>query len=246
MIRLLIVLTFFYSSSLIFAQAKLLYPIFTERIDKERIDSKVVLDMLEKFEQEEINHFQPSTRNPECNANYAKANDDYLINRPISDVWKAYTQTHPAQGWKLKSSRFILMNDPYYSRYVYSGDNISGQNFLYQIGQTFFLELKLYIYPIEGINLGIKVQTIPVALMVSGIEDELECYKKFEISYIRGNESSGKQVIEFYGQGNKTEIKHTSYYNKSPRNEKHYEYFHKQLVDKFHAHFKQMIEGSYE
>lgn len=224
------------------------YFINSDLINRTKVKSKVVLEMLDKLEAKNIRFFEPSSPNAENSSEHAVSADRYLIKRDISQVWKVYTRTHPAHGWTLKSSRFILMNDPHEYTYTYSGDEISREGFRYRIGQTFFLELKLYWHlfnirygPFQK-SVAARVGIIPVALMVTDIEDECDHYKKFEVSYIKGNESTGKQIIEFHQHPNGTEIIHTSYFNKSPRNLKHYERFHKQLVDKFHGHFKQMIE----
>lgn len=160
---------------------------------------------------------------------YTKGDDlsSYLIHEetfhvphPPEKVWEHYMRANPNEVWNGKMLSFGLMVSKYDDEIMYIGDAYSEA----KVGQVFYLTINI----LGGL---IKV---PVAHEIIAVEPE---QNYFELSYVEGSKSFGKQRIAFFrtGEGN-TRIIHRTYYKSDSnfRDQYVYPFFHTKAISEYH------------
>jgi len=203
---------------------------FYDIVDIEKIQEQRVRDFIVKHipEDNKINDIQ-ATLHPGSDLNgYYKQEKSYFFNDNIDSLWAHYTSTQPADGWDSKIISMELMCSKSNNVAYYSDDN-SGY---LEIGQVVFLNLKF----LRG------VYNLAMAFEVTSINPRDYI---MEISYVEGNLSKGKQMLEFKELSNsKTVISHSSYYRSESKIRDHlvYPFFHNIIINSFHRNMKGLME----
>lgn len=192
-------------------------------IEFERIPQKGIRNFI--HEQMGKNVHSPS----DIKSTYEKGQDlsSFLIHEEVfklpfspEKVWKHYMTANPTKVWNGKMLSFGLMLSKYEDEIMYIGEDYSEA----KTGQVFYLTINV----LGGL---IKV---PVAHEIISIEPEKNY---FELSYVDGSKSFGKQRIAFYrtGEGT-TRIVHTTYYKSDSefRDRYIYPYFHTKAISEYH------------
>lgn len=142
-------------------------------------------------------------------------------------VWAHYMTANPTKVWNGKMLSFGLMVSKYEDELMYIGGEYSEA----KVGQVFYLSINV----LGGL---IKV---PVAHEIISIEPEKNY---FELSYVDGSKSFGKQRIAFFktADGN-TRIVHTTYYKSDSafRDRYVYPFFHTKAISEYHQNMLQSI-----
>jgi len=166
---------------------------------------------------------------------YTKGDDisQYLLHEEIysldsepKDVWKHYMTANPAEVWKGKTLSFGFMVDKSDESLMYVGEKYNEA----KVGQVFYINL--FIFGL--INVAVSHEIIEIN------HDK----KYFELSYVHGSKSYGKQRIAFYETGDgSTRIVHTTYYKSDSnfRDKYIYPYFHTKVIDEYHQSMKNTL-----
>ncbi|MFK5878832.1 MAG: hypothetical protein QM478_04975 [Flavobacteriaceae bacterium] len=148
----------------------------------------------------------------------------YTVNFPIDMVWNAYKNTKPTECWsgpltvyKNSSTNSIFHN--------FKEENHPSFN----EGCVYLVRLKLIPF--------VKITVIFQLTKLNRSE------KIIEMTYGMDNTSHGKQTIQFIADGDKTLIKHTTYFkSKSKFRDKYlYPRFHVKYIDEFHANIQKKL-----
>lgn len=152
----------------------------------------------------------------------------FFVSERIGDVWDCYTAASPADSWNGHFVRFAMLISKQSNSVTY-GSNIDFSEI--DTGQVYFLDLRL----LQGIF------NVPVAFEIITV-DSLN--KIIEFSYIDGNKSQGKQVVQFLDSGDGgTQIIHKSYFKSDSRMRDgfFYPYFHTRIIKEFHRNMRKLI-----
>lgn len=191
---------------------------------------------LEKIPQKNIRGFIQEQMNNNVNelidlrSTYTKGDDlsDYLIHEeifnvahPPEKVWKHYTTANPNKVWNGKMLSFGLMVSKYDGNIMYVNEEYSEA----KIGQIFYLSINVF----GGLF------KVPVSHEIIEIVPEKHY---FELSYVEGSKSYGKQRITLFqtSDGN-TRIVHTTYYKSDSnfRDRYIYPFFHTKAITEYHT-----------
>ena len=144
----------------------------------------------------------------------------YQVPFPPEKVWNHYMTANPSKVWNGKMLSFGLMVSKNDGEIMYLGDEYSEA----KVGQVFYITINVF----GGI---IKV---PVSHEIIAVVPEK---RYFELSYVEGGKSWGKQRISFFqtGEGN-TRIVHTTYYKSDSnfRDRYIYPFFHTKVIGEYH------------
>ncbi len=173
----------------------------------------------------DLSSFSQSVETEEDFKDFPSMSKNYFIDSDIDNSFKTYLETPANIGWNTNKTKFVMMYDQESGETFQADDDLPS----YDEGQIFFLELKLT-----------KKKVIPVAFAVNKID---RVKRLMEITYLKENKSSGRQILKFVKDGEGTKIIHSSHYQtgKLVRNIL-YRPFHNKLVDAFHLNFKKRIE----
>lgn len=153
-------------------------------------------------------------------SSYLNHEEIFKLPYPPEKVWEHYMKANPTKVWNGKMLSFGLMVSKYEDEIMYIGEEYSEA----KVGQVFYLTINV----LGGL---IKV---PVAHEIIAIEPEKQY---FELSYVDGSKSIGKQRISFFrtGEGH-TRIVHTTYYKSDSnfRDRYVYPYFHTKAISEYH------------
>jgi hypothetical protein len=152
---------------------------------------------------------------------------EFHLKYNIANVWNCYRTLDPEKTWNKKSIRFGLLISKCSNTVTYRKDLTYT---IVDTGQVYFLNLRL----LKGLF------NIPVAFEIIDVDQNKQVV---EFSYIDNNKSKGKQVLEFFDEGNGcTRIVHRSYFKSgsSFRDKFIYPMFHKKFIKEFH---RDMIES---
>ncbi len=172
-------------------------------------------------------NFEPSVNDETKLEGFSLHVKYYMINSPIELVWDAYENTKPNECW---SGPLTKYKNSYTNSLFHDFREENHPSFVE--GSVYLIRLKV----IPFIKIGVLFQLTKL--------DHSE--KLIELTYGMDNTSHGKQTIQFITDGDKTLIKHTSYFkSKSAFRDKHlYSKFHVKYIDEFHANIqKQLIEN---
>lgn len=146
----------------------------------------------------------------------------------LSRVWECYSHAIPEKTWNAHSFRLGLLISKTLNKAIYVNNSFLP---LIDTGQVFFLNLRL----LKGLV------NAPVAFEVINIDSDKQI---LEVSYIENNKSKGKQIIQFFDNGDgSTRIVHRSYFKSSSRlyDALLYPHFHKKFVKEFHRNMGQLV-----
>jgi len=198
---------------------------------------------LDKIKQEKIREFialqkeqgickladiQPSMRTNSNVKGYHIRENEYQVNKSIDDVWQYYLSSNPAKLWNGKKISFGFLYSKKQDKLFYSDEEISKID----TGMVVYINLQL----MGGLK---NIATAFEFITIDSVK------KIIEFSYLSGNESLGKQRIQFYEtpKGN-TRIIHTSFYksNNFPKTYFFYPYFHTRITNEFHRNIKRHLK----
>jgi hypothetical protein len=156
----------------------------------------------------------------------------FYVNDNIADVWNCYSAASPLKSWNGHFVRFAMLISKQSNSVMYS-NNLNFSEI--DTGQVYFLDLRL----LDGLF------NVPVAFEIIKVDS---INKVFEFSYIDGNKSQGKQVVQFFDNGDgTTRIVHHSYFKSgSNLRDDIYPYFHTKIISEFHKNMLQMINQMLE
>lgn len=147
----------------------------------------------------------------------------------MKEVWKAYKNTSPTEGWTTRKSSCGLMYERSNDELVYADNTVSGIS----QGQILFMDLKL----LRGIY------HLATSFEITLVEDELGV---IEISYTESGINEGKQVIKMAeNDRGYTQIQHMSIIRSGSvfRDRVLYPYFHNKLINAFHRKMKRIVDS---
>lgn len=217
---------FISSSILISSEAQI-----SQTVDLELIHQKQVRNYLIDNEINTLDNFssiQPSWQENTDEAEFHKHEKVFRINENISEVWKCYNIASPVKSWNGRFVRFVLLISKSSNSVMYA----SASNFSeIDTGQVYFLDLKL----LKGLF------NVPVAFEIITVD---EANKVIEFSYIDGNKSQGKQVLQFLDNGDgSTRIVHQSFFKSGSRLRDgfFYPYYHTKIIKQFHRNMRNLV-----
>jgi hypothetical protein len=181
----------------------------------------------------EINTFQnfhsihPSWKEGTDVSTFREHEKIFYVNEKITNVWNCYNAASPLKSWNGHFVRFAMLISKQSNSVMYN-NNLSFSEI--DTGQVYFLDLRL----LSGIF------NVPVAFEIITVDS---INKIIEFSYIDGNKSQGKQVVQFFDNGDgTTRIVHHSYFKSgSNLRDDIYPYFHTKIISEFHRNMQRLI-----
>ena len=180
----------------------------------------------------EFSSIKASCRKEGIDSDFHMNQKEFNLEYDLTNVWKCYSNIDPADTWSRHSLEFGLLISKCMNSVTYVKDACYTA---VDTGQVYFLNLKL----LRGLF------NIAVAFEVIDVDQRKQVV---EFSYIDNNKAKGKQIIEFYDNGNgTTRIVHRSYFKSesSFRDKLLYPMFHKKFIREFHRNMGQIIKNSY-
>lgn len=154
-------------------------------------------------------------------SNYLIHEEIFKVPHPPEKVWKHYMTANPNKVWNGNMLSFGLMVSKNDGEIMYVGEEYTEA----KAGQLFYL----------SINVLGGLFKVPVAHEIIEVVPEKHY---FELSYVEGSKSFGKQRITLFrtGEGN-TRIVHTTYYKSDSnfRDRFIYPYFHTKAITEYHT-----------
>lgn len=153
----------------------------------------------------------------------------FIINDNISKVWHGYLYANPSYSWQGDILSFGMLLSKKSNTITYKNQNYRG----IELGQVFYVNLRLW----HGIY------NLAAVFELTDIDSEKH---KIEFSYINGNITQGKQIIEFKAiDKHKTLITHYSFFKSQSafRDKFLYPFFHSRVVNEFHKNMNQLIKN---
>jgi len=199
-------------------------------VELDKISQNKVQKFVERQQEHGIETFEeikPSMQSNSDITGYYVRENVYQVKKGVDEVWSNYLNKSPNKSWNGRKVSFGFLFSKKEDRIVYCDENISKID----TGMVVYLNLRL----MSGLI------NIATAFEIITIDKE---NKIIEFSYLTGNESLGKQRIQFFETAKgKTEILHTSYYMSYnfPMNHFFYPYFHTRATNEFHRNIKRMM-----
>jgi hypothetical protein len=154
----------------------------------------------------------------------------FYIKNNLADVWGCYRHSNPVKSWNTHFIKIGLLISKCSNSVTYINNCTYPE---IDTGQVVFLDLKL----IKGLF------NVPLAFEITNIDPVL---KILEFSYIEGNTTQGKQIVQFFDNGDgRTRIEHRSYFKSySPFRDKFlYPHFHSKFIKEFHRNMKHELKN---
>ena len=203
-------------------------------VDTTKIEYPAVIKYLHRQMNSGIATFdeiQPSLKPGESINTYNVVVREFLIKDSINKVWDIYENSGLQRTWSTRKIHYGFSYSRQDSGIFYPGDQL---NKLVP-GMIVFLNLDL-LYGAKNLAMAFEVTRV----------DEEE--KVIEFSYLKGNETEGKQqlIFESTSKGN-TLITHLSYYKSrvKPR-DKLYPHVHATIINRFHRNMKRIYKEKSE
>ncbi|MCK5815905.1 MAG: hypothetical protein KAH07_08170 [Flavobacteriaceae bacterium] len=174
--------------------------------------------------EKKLKNFKPSVNDETLLESFGFHEKQYVVNFPIDMVWDAYETTKPNECW---AGRLTKYKQSYANSLFHDFQEENHPSFIE--GSVYLIRLK--VIPFVKINVVFQL-------------NKLDRSKKvFELTYGIDNTSHGKQTIQFIADGEKTIIKHSSYFkSKSAFRDKHfYIKYHVKYIDEFHANIQNKL-----
>lgn len=211
-------------------------PVFSQNpinIDLRKVQSRKVREYIVLRSFDQLNDY--SLINASCKRDIDESGfnvieESFYLKKDLSAVWECYRHADPVKMWNGRSFRFGLLickcsNSVIYANNLYIPD--------LDTGQVYFLNLRL----MKGLV------NVPVAFEIINIDTERRI---MEFSYINSNKTRGKQVLEFFDDGDgRTRIVHRSYFKSESRlHDLVYPYFHYRFIEEFHRKMKKLAKNA--
>jgi len=190
-------------------------------IDSLKIKKKGLSNSNLSSKEKKLKKFEPSVNDKSELKDFSFHEKHYMVNFPIDIVWDIYENTKPNECW---SGPLAVYKNSYLNSTFYDFKEVNHPSF----GEDCIYLLKLKLIPF------IKITVIFQLTKLNRSE------KIIEMTYGMDNTSHGKQTIQFIAEGNKTLIKHSTYFkSKSKFRDKYlYPKFHVKYIDEFHANIQ--------
>lgn len=199
-------------------------------VELDRISQLKVREYLKTEQEQGVQTFEeikPSLQTSSDIKGYRVRENIYQVKKGIDEVWSNYINRSPNKSWSGKKVALGFLFSKKEDRIVYSNENLHK----IETGMVVYLNLRL----VSGL--------VNVATAFEIINIDIE-NKIIEFSYLSGNDSEGKQRLQFY-QTRKgyTQILHTSFYKSNTvlKNYLFYPYFHTRVTNEFHRNFKKLM-----
>jgi hypothetical protein len=200
-----------------------------KQIDLEKIPQKSIRSFIQEQMGNNINAFS------DLQSTYSKGQDlstfrihekIYKVGHPPEKVWDHYMNANPNEVWNGAMLSFGLMVSKNDGGIMYIGEEYNGA----KVGQVFYISLNIF----GLVNVAVSHE------MISIVPEK----KYFELSYVEGSKSKGKQRITFFktSDGN-TRIVHTTYYKSDSdfRDNYIYPFFHTKAIGEYHDNMIQSL-----
>ncbi len=197
-------------------------------IDSPTIEEKGLSNSKFTSEEKKLKNFEPSINDKTELNDFSFHEKYYRVNFPIDMVWDTYVNTKSNECW---SGPLTVYKKSYLNSLFHNFKEINHPSF--DEGCIYLVKLKLFLF--------IKITVIFQLTKLNPSE------KIIEMTYGLDNTSHGKQTIQFIADGDKTLIKHTTYFkSKSKFRDKYlYPKFHLKYIDEFHANIqKKLIDNN--
>jgi hypothetical protein len=219
---------FFYVFTAIIASAQIVHSINLDLIPQKKVRNYIVDNEINSMENYSSIH--ASWKTGLDISGFQTHEKIFFVKDKLNNVWDCYKKANPIESWNGHFVRFALLISKADNSVMYS----NGEDFpQIDTGQVYFLDLRL----LKGLF------NVPVAFEIISIDT---VNKIFEFSYIDGNKSQGKQVIQFVDNGDgRTRIVHKSYFKSdSPmRDNLFYPYFHTKIIKEFHRNMRKFVQN---
>jgi hypothetical protein len=153
----------------------------------------------------------------------------YTIPFPLDIVWTHYVKANPNEVWNGKMLSFGLMVSKHEDEVMYVGEDYTEA----KVGQVFYINLNIF-----------GLVTVAVSHEIIAVESDK---KYFELSYVEGGKSVGKQRISFFETGEgETHIVHTTYYKSDSnfRDRYIYPFFHTRAIGEYHGNMVNSLRAN--
>lgn len=170
---------------------------------------------------------KPSLKPGSKNDDYHVIAREFLIKDNLDAVWNTYLKAGLQKAWNTKKINYGFSYSRHLDSLFYTGDEACKL----ESGLIVFLNLKM-LFGFKNLAMAFEVTQIDV-------ED-----KVLEFSYLKGNETEGKQQLIFDRTSKGyTLITHLSYYKSrvKPR-DKLYPLVHTQIINRFHRNMKEIYK----
>jgi hypothetical protein len=199
-------------------------------VELDRISQVKIREYLKSEQEQGVQTFKEIKPSMQTNSDikgYLVRENIYLVKKGIDEVWSNYINRSPNKSWNGKKVSFGFLFSKKEDRIVYSDENLHKLD----TGMVVYLNLRL----VSGLV------NIATAFEIITIDKK---NKIIEFSYLSGNDSEGKQRLQF-SQTRKgyTQILHTSFYKSNTvlKNYLFYPYFHTRITNEFHRNFRKIM-----
>lgn len=170
--------------------------------------------------------FSPSFRASE-KERFNRHIKEYKYDFPIEQVWDAYRNAGPNEVWAGPRVFFGFIYDKNTDKIHFNTDKYLPK---LEVGMVIFNHLSV-----------LRLTKMNVSFEITKIDD---VNKILQFSYLNCNTSAGQQTLKFVADGNKTIVKHISYFkNESKLRDKLYPPVHTLLINEHHANMKTIINN---
>lgn len=181
------------------------------------------LDSIDGFD-----HFKATCYKEAQKDTYHEHFEQFYVNRPIEETWRAYMMTHPKDSWSGKMIHFGAQYSSESGKVSYMDDAFDGM----EKGHLVILNLRIA----NGLV------NIAVAHKVAEIDAE---NFKFKLCYMDGGASEGSQWIELRAaKDGGTEVHHLTYYKSGSwfRDKVLYPGLHTKAIAEYHGNIRRAAE----
>lgn len=197
-----------------------------DEIQIAKIDCKKIVEFIDLQKASNVIAFdeiQASLEPDSSTEGFHVTDNEYLVKERLPDVWDHYVNCDLQNSWNSKRVHMCLAYSRANDELYYSSDTVEKLI----PGLIVFFDLKVLV--------GLK--EIAMAFEVTRIDPD---EKLIEFSYIKGNQTLGKQQMYFESTPKGyTLITHLSYYKSKPKpRERIYPQLHAQLINRFHRNMK--------
>lgn len=204
-------------------------------IETERIPQAKIREFIQNQQERNIITFsdiEPSVYPNASIEGYKVRENEYGLKQDVQQVWQHYLHSNPGDSWNGKKVSFGFLFAKKEKRLVYRNQFVSEID----TGMVVYINMKLMM--------GLKSLSTAFQFINIDTEDKI-----IEFSYLKGQDSEGKQRLQFFGTPNgRTRIVHTSFYKTKSvvKNKFLYPFFHTRLTNEFHRNMKRMIKSDME
>ncbi|MFV0593718.1 MAG: hypothetical protein ACK5M7_20265 [Draconibacterium sp.] len=199
-------------------------------VDTSKIEYPAVIKYINRQMDSGIETFeeiQPSLNPGQSVKDYNIIDREFLIRDSVNKVWDAYVNSGLQRSWSTRKIHYGFAYSRHADSIFYVGDKVNA------VIPGLIVNLNL--------NILFGIKSIAMAFEITRVDEK---NKIIEFSYLKGNETEGKQqlIFEPTAKGN-TLITHLSFYHSrvKPR-DKLYPYVHAQIINRFHRNMKRLYQ----